>query len=300
MIHTQAVRSGSFLSLDSPSLGEAEALFRQRYPAFDSTAILDELRATEYARLDEQGQVYLDYTGGGLYAFSQLREHIRLLSSQVFGNPHSSNPTSQAMTELDEQARAFVLAFFNASPDEYTVIFTPNASGALRLVGEAYPFTPHGQLLLSSDNHNSVNGLREFARAKGAPIACVPLEAPELPMEEPTLFSLLDKRRDAGHRLFAYPAQSNFTGVQHPLAWINEAQERGWDVLLDAASFVPGNRLDRSEEHTSELQSPDHLVCRLLLEKKKKQQKEAYPGIRRTETIARTREILSTLLQRTD
>src|SRR5258708_31724296 len=27
--------------------------------------------------------------------------------------------------------------------------------------------------------------------------------------------------------------------------------------------------LDRSEEHTSELQSPDHLVCRLLLEKKK-------------------------------
>src|SRR5258708_31749634 len=30
-------------------------------------------------------------------------------------------------------------------------------------------------------------------------------------------------------------------------------------------------RLTRSEEHTSELQSPDHLVCRLLLEKKKSQ-----------------------------
>src|SRR5258708_11914199 len=28
-------------------------------------------------------------------------------------------------------------------------------------------------------------------------------------------------------------------------------------------------RVERSEEHTSELQSPDHLVCRLLLEKKK-------------------------------
>src|SRR5438552_14844578 len=39
-----------------------------------------------------------------------------------------------------------------------------------------------------------------------------------------------------------------------------------------------GNRLhhhhSRSEEHTSELQSPDHLVCRLLLEKKKKTQSE--------------------------
>src|SRR5258708_14834368 len=32
-----------------------------------------------------------------------------------------------------------------------------------------------------------------------------------------------------------------------------------------------GLQLSRSEEHTSELQSPDHLVCRLLLEKKKKQ-----------------------------
>src|SRR5258708_24745639 len=32
---------------------------------------------------------------------------------------------------------------------------------------------------------------------------------------------------------------------------------------------VPARRSGRSEEHTSELQSPDHLVCRLLLEKKK-------------------------------
>src|SRR5258708_31908293 len=32
----------------------------------------------------------------------------------------------------------------------------------------------------------------------------------------------------------------------------------------------------RSEEHTSELQSPDHLVCRLLLEKKKNKKTEPY------------------------
>src|SRR5258708_9713013 len=37
-------------------------------------------------------------------------------------------------------------------------------------------------------------------------------------------------------------------------------------------------RLVRSEEHTSELQSPDHLVCRLLLEKKKKQYIKASKG----------------------
>src|SRR2546422_5654716 len=34
---------------------------------------------------------------------------------------------------------------------------------------------------------------------------------------------------------------------------------------------APGTLVDRSEEHTSELQSRLHLVCRLLLEKKKKQ-----------------------------
>src|SRR5258708_31418142 len=38
------------------------------------------------------------------------------------------------------------------------------------------------------------------------------------------------------------------------------------DHLLDRHAL----RHCRSEEHTSELQSPDHLVCRLLLEKKKK------------------------------
>lgn len=71
--------------------------FRQVYPAFDSTRKLDELRLTEYARLDQQGHVYLDYTGGGLYAESQLRDHLALLSEGVFGNPHSKNLTSMAM-----------------------------------------------------------------------------------------------------------------------------------------------------------------------------------------------------------
>src|SRR5258708_20647603 len=37
-----------------------------------------------------------------------------------------------------------------------------------------------------------------------------------------------------------------------------------------AQQVHPASSRSRSEEHTSELQSPDHLVCRLLLEKKKK------------------------------
>src|SRR5258708_27365554 len=44
----------------------------------------------------------------------------------------------------------------------------------------------------------------------------------------------------------------------------------------------------RSEEHTSELQSPDHLVCRLLLEKKKNQQKNTRSTIMRISDQHRT------------
>src|SRR5258708_27025052 len=58
------------------------------------------------------------------------------------------------------------------------------------------------------------------------------------------------------------------------------------EVCVDDPSRLPeGSSTQRSEEHTSELQSPDHLVCRLLLEKKKNKFKyfivpQTYPQIR--------------------
>jgi molybdenum cofactor sulfurtransferase len=223
--------------------------FRQAYPAFDSTRKLDELRATEYSRLDRLGHVYLDYTGGGLYAESQLREHFTLLNGGVFGNPHSKNLTSMAMTHLVERARDYVLQYFNASQDEYMVIFTQNSTGALKLIGESYPFGPGDNYLLTFDNHNSVNGIREFACAKGATVIYVPVLPPDLRADSNYLAQVLGTARSGHNNLFAYPAQSNFTGVQHPLDWIVQAQSKGWDVLLDAASFTPTNRLDLSRWH---------------------------------------------------
>jgi selenocysteine lyase/cysteine desulfurase len=218
--------------------------FRTAYPAYDTTRKLDELRATDYARLDRQGHVYLDYTGGGLYAQSQVRGHMALLSDGVFGNPHSKNLTSMAMTDLVEHAREYVLTYFNASPDEYLVIFTPNATGALRLVGESYPFGEGDTYLLTFDNHNSVNGIREFARSRGATVSYIPVVPSDMRADSGALVRGLDSALPGHNNLFAYPAQSNFSGVQHPLEWIGQAQAKGWDVLVDAASFVPCNRLD--------------------------------------------------------
>jgi len=103
--------------------------------------------------------------GAGLPAQAQLSAHAERMRGRCFGNPHSENPTSATSTELIERTRRAVLAHFNAPPEEYAAVFTPNATGACRLVGESYPFGPRTRLVLTYDNHNSVNGIREFARS---------------------------------------------------------------------------------------------------------------------------------------
>jgi molybdenum cofactor sulfurtransferase len=223
--------------------------FLGAWPEYGETRRLDELRESELSRLDRQGHVYLDFTGGGLYGDSQVRRHADLLLQSVLGNPHSSNPSSRQATERIESCRRRVLGFFNASPEEYVVVFTANASQALKLVGESFPFEPGDELLLTFDNHNSVNGIREFDRAHGARTTYVPVAPPDLRVDEEALDRCLDLARPGGHNLFAFPAQSNFSGVQHPLEWIERAQRRGWVVLLDAAAYVPTNRLDLSRWH---------------------------------------------------
>jgi selenocysteine lyase/cysteine desulfurase len=228
---------------ERPEAGPADA-FLAAHPGYQDTVVLDALRASDYARLDDRGETYLDYAGGSLYAVSQVEEHLSLLRDAVYGNPHSVNPTSAASTALADQARSEVLRFFGADEDEYACIFTANATGALRLVGEAYPFGPGGCFLATADNHNSVNGIREFARAQGARTAHLAPGPPGLRVDGAALRRHLEDRAADGGHLLAYPAQSNFSGVKHPLDWIAAAHERGWDVLLDAAAFVPTSRLD--------------------------------------------------------
>ena len=226
------------------SLDHEKASFLQQYPEYEKTRLLDEMRQSEYTRLDRLKHIYLDYTGGGLYSEKQVKDHLDFLTNNVYGNPHSTNPTSQAITHLINRARAYVLEFFNASPEEYVCIFTQNASGALKLVGESYPFGPGGNYLLTFDNHNSVNGIREYARARQATITYAPVHPPDMRIDDEKLSAFLELAKPGCSNLFAYPAQSNFSGTQHELDWIERAHQSGWDVLLDAAAFVPTNRLD--------------------------------------------------------
>ena len=198
-----------------------------------------ELRAREFGRLDAGGHAYLDYTGSGLYAESQLGRHMDVLRHEVLGNPHTESPTSLPATQRVQAAREDILRFFDGDPAEYEVIFTPNATGALRIVGESFPFQPGSRLLMTADNHNSVNGIRSFAGAKGAAVEYMPLNGE---LRAGPLEAYLGGT-PAAPSLFAFPAQSNFSGVKHPLEWVELARAAGYRVVLDAAAYVPSNRL---------------------------------------------------------
>jgi selenocysteine lyase/cysteine desulfurase len=238
---------------------QAAADFAARYPGFDSDGAHRRLRREEYGRLDRAGQVYLDYTGGSLYAASQVDAHADLLRTAVLGNPHSDNPASLASSRLAEAAREAISEFLGAPREEYLCVLTANASAALRLVGESYPHQPGGVLALTADNHNSVNGIREFARRQGSRVCYVPVTTPELRVDRAALRRVLlspggapprtprgDARPagDGARRLLAFPAQSNFSGVRHDLDMVAEARAAGWDVLVDAAAYAPTNAFD--------------------------------------------------------
>lgn len=220
------------------------AEFLKHHPSYADNQEIDQLRAREFARLENSGEIYLDYTGGGLYPACLIDQHAELLKSRVFGNPHSHNNSSQLASSLLEQARKDVLEYFRADTNDYVVIFTANASAALKLIAESYPFDERSELLLTADNHNSVQGIREFARSKGASIRYISCQPNTLLADD--IDHYLNSSECKSARLFAFPAQSNFSGVQHPLSWIAQAKSSGYDVLLDAAAFVPNNRLDLS------------------------------------------------------
>lgn len=217
----------------------ARAQFLAEHPGFPDASV-EKMRNEEYARLDEQHVTYLDHVGGTLPPESLLEQDLQALKHAILGNPHSGSKASQAAYQ---QARDTIYAFFGCSPDEYEVIFTANASSAIRLVAESFPFQPGTQLLLTKDNHTSVHGLREYARAKGALVKYIPLDD-DLLLHEDLMQRALQRLGDGAPHLLAFPAQSNATGARHDLAWIARARAHGAMVLCDAAALVPQARLD--------------------------------------------------------
>ncbi|WP_312915727.1 aminotransferase class V-fold PLP-dependent enzyme [Stenotrophomonas sp.] len=205
-------------------------------------AAVQALRRQEFSRLDQQQVTYLDHVGGTLPPESLLEQDLQALKASILGNPHSGSPSSAAAYA---QARAAIYRFFNCDPHAYEILFTANASAAIRLVAESFPFEPGSQVLLTKDNHTSVHGLREYARTKGASVKYVPLDK-SLQVNGGLLSRSLEQLAGGHPHLFAFPAQSNATGIRHDLSVIEKAQANGAMVLCDAAAYVPQARLDLS------------------------------------------------------
>ena len=167
------------------------------------------------ARLDREGQVYRSTTpavgnyGGG----SQVRRHMELLLGSVLGNPHSTNPTSAAATHYVECCCRRVSPS-TPIPGSTWAIFTcqcqPGAEARRRVGIRSSPATASSS---PSTTTTRSTASAEFDRAHGAETIYVPVTPPELRVDEAALDLELAHARIGGHNLFAYPAQSNFSGA---------------------------------------------------------------------------------------
>src|SRR5437879_13755915 len=83
-------------------------------------------------------------------------------------------------------------------------------------------------------------------------------------------FLLLMIRRPPRSTLFPYTTLFRSANSSSLSLWRRHLQDQRHRSVRHAGVLEDTKQSTRSEEHTSELQSPMYLVCRLLLEKKKK------------------------------
>ncbi|KAM9344702.1 molybdenum cofactor sulfurase [Symphorus nematophorus] len=203
----------------------------------------------EFTRI--KGITYLDHAAATLYPESLVRDYCLDISTNVYGNPHSNNPNSRLTHDTVERVRYRVLQHFNATPEEYSVIFTSGCTAALKLVAESFPWRPQTESEAGShfsyltDSHTSVVGIRGLTSGRGVvALAVSPQEVENRAKDEAEGEDVICQTP----HLFCYPAQSNFSGRKYPLSHVKGIQARRlypacnhqgrWFVLLDAASHV--------------------------------------------------------------
>ncbi|XP_076249383.1 molybdenum cofactor sulfurase [Calliopsis andreniformis] len=218
----------------------------------------------EFSRTN--GECYLDHAGATLYSDTQIRQVANELQQSLCANPHSIGTAANLTQDIIERMRYVILDHFHTSSDEYTVVFTFNASTSLKIVAETFLFNKEetnntishpGHFVYIQDNHTSVLGMREIVAKKGAKITCLSHSNAFEVFKSPLNSSLIPSSQKNSNSLFVYPAQCNFSGLKYPLKWIKDIHNGilsnlisdtciKWYVLLDAAAYVSTNDLDLS------------------------------------------------------
>ncbi len=174
--------------------------FAARFPHFDPAGTFSELRRSEYGRLDDE-RSHLPRLHRRRAARGEPGRRPRRAAPHPSCSATRTRTTRRRWpsTELVERARRAVCEFFNAPPGRVPVRLhrqrQRRAPAGRRVVPVRSPAAPSR---LTFDNHNSVNGIREFARRKGAAIAYVPVVAPELRLDRAAMYRTLAGRRPIG------------------------------------------------------------------------------------------------------
>ncbi|KZS88200.1 PLP-dependent transferase [Sistotremastrum niveocremeum HHB9708] len=219
--------------------------FLAAFPEYALTASLDILRSTELTRLDKpESETYVDYMGGSLFPERLVKWHSGFLQDNILGNTHSISSSSQLSARHASEARKAVLDFFDAPADQYTVVFTSSTTAAIKLVAESFPFGSTSSLILPADAHNSVHGIRCFAKHNGSQIHYLPTlprggVLPDEVMRFLESRSSSEQALDAAPSLFVLTGQSNISNSKTPLSLFKNAKESGLYTLLDAAALAP-------------------------------------------------------------
>ena len=162
-------------------------------------------------------------------------EIAHVLNSCMMSNPHSKENN-----EI-ENVRLQVLNFFNASPSKYELVWTSNATGGLKIIGENFEWNSHSSFVYHLNSHNSVIGIREYAKRCGSKVSCVSNED----FQEHRLN--LSKR---GKNLIAFPGECNFSGrkfnVGKHCKHVRERKEECY-TLVDAAALASSNAINVDE-----------------------------------------------------
>lgn len=206
----------------------SQSSFYKQFPGYSRH--LESIRHTDFPNL--KGHCYLDHTGAELYPSPVLESFTADLKANCYGNPHSgeTSPSASATERRVEEARHRVLNFFDASPDDYSVVFTSNATAALRIASEMIAWGPGTEYWFFDESHTSVIGVRNVAKAHGSAVRCFNVE---------DINTMLASGKLPSQRVvLAVAAQSNFGGFRPAVFdWIQKLPSN-FIVLLDAASYL--------------------------------------------------------------
>ncbi len=199
-----------------------------------------EIRKSEYFRLDNLDQVYLDYVGSNLYPQTLVDSHYNMLSEGVYGNPKADSPSALQSRQKIEQTRSAIIDYFDA--DDYYCIFTDNSS-SMNSFRDHFPFGPDSILISSIDSASPMNSVRERCIELGGSVDYIKLYANDLTIDKDTLSQKLNHYQHMPVKLLAFPAQSSISGIKHSMSDIPKAQELGWEILLEADIYAATSRL---------------------------------------------------------